>query len=62
MKEQEKIYQAYANAIFNLNNWINIIERGNKLTRKQEIEKLKAALSPFYDAQKMFAKYINKNK
>lgn len=60
MNEQEKIYQAYGNAIFNLQNWVNVIERGDKLTRVQEIERLKGALAYFRDVHKKFEEFINK--
>lgn len=56
--EEEKIYQAYGNAIFNMQNWINVIERGNKLTRKEEIERLNEALDNFRRAHKQFNDYI----
>ena len=58
MSEEEKIYQAYGNAIFNMQNWINVIERGNKLTRKEEIEHLNKALDLFRRAHKQFNDYI----
>lgn len=58
MSEQEKIYQAYGNAIFNMQNWINVIERGNKLTRKEEIEHLNEALDYFRKAHKQFYNFI----
>lgn len=58
MSEEEKIYQAYGNAIFNMQNWINVIERGNKLTRKEEIEHLNEALDNFRRAHKQFKDYI----
>ena len=58
MSEEEKIYQAYGNAIFNMQNWIDVMERGNKLTRKEEIERLNEALDYFRSAHKQFEDYI----
>ena len=58
LHEEEKIYQAYGNAIFNMQNWIDVIERGNKLTRKEEIERLNEALDYFRRAHKQFKDYI----
>ena len=58
MTEEEKIFKAYANAIFNMQNWVNVIERGNKLTRKEEIERLNEALDLFRRAHKQFKDYI----
>ena len=57
MNEQEKIYQAYGNAIFNMQNWLNAIERG-KLTREKEIEVLNNALDYFRKAHKQFYDFI----
>ena len=58
MTEEEKIFRAYANAIFNMQNWINVIERGDKLTRKEEIERLNEALDYFRRAHKQQKNYI----
>jgi len=58
LREEEKIYQAYGNAIFNMQNWIDVIERDNKLTRKEEIERLNEALDYFRRAHKQFEDYI----
>ena len=58
MSEQEKIYQAYGNCIFNMQNWINVMSRGDKLTRKEEIERLNEALDYFRRAHKQFRKQI----
>jgi len=58
LREEEKIYQAYGNAIFNMQNWIDVIERGNRLTRKEEIERLNEALDYFRRAHKQFKDYI----
>jgi len=58
LREEEKIYQAYGNAIFNMQNWIDVIERGNKLTRKEEIERLNEALDYFRRTHKQFKDYI----
>jgi len=41
-----------------MQNWINVIERGNKLTRKEEIEHLNEALDYFRRAHKQFNDYI----
>lgn len=58
MSEEEKIFRAYANAIFNMQNWINVIERGDKLTRKEEIKRLNEALDLFRRAHKQQKNYI----
>lgn len=57
--EEEKIYQHYGNAIFNLQNWINIFKDG-RISREEAVRKFNQANDHFREAQKEFMELITK--
>lgn len=57
--EEEKIYRHYGNAIFNLQNWIDIFKDG-KISREEAVEKFNQANDHFREAQKEFMELITK--
>ena len=57
--EEEKIYRHYGNAIFNLQNWIDIFKDG-KISREEAVRKFNQANDRFREAQKEFMELITK--
>lgn len=57
--EEEKIYRHYGNAIFNLQNWIDIFKDG-RISREEAVGKFNQANDHFREAQKEFMELITK--
>ena len=57
--EEEKIYRHYGNAIFNLQNWIDIFKDG-RISREEAVRKFNQANDHFREAHKEFMELITK--
>ena len=57
--EEEKIYRHYGNAIFNLQNWIDIFKDG-RISREEAVRKFNQANDHFRKAHKEFMELITK--
>ena len=57
--EEEKIYRHYGNAIFNLQNWINVFKDG-RISREEAVRKFNQANDHFRKAHKEFEELITK--
>ena len=57
--EEEKIYQMYGNAIFNLQNWIDVFKAG-RISGEEAVRKFNQANDHFRKAHKEFMELITK--